>query len=324
MDNSNLSGVSVSPSKPAGKSSKLILGVLILAFLLIAIPLTIFLVKQRQEIRKKAVMHKGMYGCGLRVNPVKEEPPTKENNGTYSVTFRIFNVDNPDNSWEFEFLKCVCPEGKGETGGVCLKCERSEETIFLKKVKPGYENVGDESAVERVISVKQPSGELCGSFQIDVNIIGGPGNCYEREGHYGPVWGLWVTNIDCGGQPTPTTVTTLTPTMPITPTLTPPIITATPTPFKTGCYNQCDSDINCTDSLACQERRAGVKLCVNPNCPNEPNCWCPGPTNTPAPPTVTPAPITPITIPPVGTMDNTFLGAIAGLSFVAIALLFAF
>ena len=119
--------------------------------------------------------------------------------------------------------------------------------------------------------------------------------------------------------------------------------TSTPTPYITDCYTQCESDSNCSHSLVCQEDPyrpgQGIKVCLNNNCPLERSCYCPGPTSTPAPPTATPAlptsaptpttPIltatpTPITIPPVGLVEDTFLAAIAGLSFLTIALLFAF
>lgn len=123
-----------------------------------------------------------------------------------------------------------------------------------------------------------------------------------------------------------------------------PTITLTPTPYTTDCYTQCDTDVSCTHSLVCREMSPGVKLCVNPDCPNERNCWCPGPTSPPPPPTLTPiiqptptpvvylptgtliptATPTPVTIPPVGIVENTFLALIAGFAFITIALLFAF
>lgn len=140
----------------------------------------------------------------------------------------------------------------------------------------------------------------------------------------------------------------------ITPTLTPGP-TATPTPYITDCYTQCESDLNCSHSLVCREDPyrpgQGIKVCLNPDCPSERDCYCPGPTSTPVPPTGTPIPQptttpvlyispttppgatltpiptatpTPITIPPVGIVENTFLAVLAGLSFLTIALLFAF
>lgn len=136
-----------------------------------------------------------------------------------------------------------------------------------------------------------------------------------------------------------------------TPTET-PSPTPTPTPYTTGCYTQCETDLNCSHSLVCREDPyrpgQGIKVCLNTSCPLERNCWCPGPTptSTPVPPTNTPvpqptatpipyvppteAPIpptatpTPITIPPVGIIEDTFLGLLAGFAFLTIALLFAF
>lgn len=112
---------------------------------------------------------------------------------------------------------------------------------------------------------------------------------------------------------------------------------STPTPHIVDCYIQCESDTNCSSSLSCLEVEAGIKRCVNSNCSSERDCYCGGPTPTPGEyvtPTpgvyVSPTPVeyqepapTPITIPPVGIVEDTFLGLIAGFSFLIIALLFA-
>jgi len=144
--------------------------------------------------------------------------------------------------------------------------------------------------------------------------------------------------------PTATPTPTSTPGPSLTPTLTgPPGPTATPTPYITDCYTQCESDSNCSHSLVCREDPyrpgQGIKVCLNSSCPEEKDCYCPLPTLTPGPkptpttpvvyyqptpefiPTATP---TPITIPPVGIVEDTFLGLLAGFAFLTIALLFAF
>lgn len=255
--------------------------------------------------RARATLGPGIYGCGIRINPEDEELPSAGNGWTYSMKYRIFNVDNPDGWWKFEFWKCLCPEGQGQAGGACLRCEKNQEIINLKRVAPAARDSGnDVNAVVRRFSLVQPGGGYCGSFQFDAYIIDGSvRDCVDFQGgRYGHAWSLFRTNIDCG-QPTPTpsqpvqtpTPTPTCPTLTLTPTPTGPVQTPTPTPTqpvqtptptppgegtptptlpeRKVCYIECGSDSDCTDDLKCQEV-SGVKRCVNTACSSESDCTC--------------------------------------------------
>ncbi|HUW21268.1 MAG TPA: hypothetical protein VMW41_01235 [Candidatus Bathyarchaeia archaeon] len=78
-----------------------------------------------------------------------------------------------------------------------------------------------------------------------------------------------------------------------TPTPTPPV-SQTPTPTPTPipeCWDTCDSDSDCPDTLVCQKPSANdtSKRCVSSDCPREEDCVCPSPTPTPTS-TQTPTP----------------------------------
>ncbi len=100
-----------------------------------------------------------------------------------------------------------------------------------------------------------------------------------------------------------------------------PTPTPTPTLGIVKCYEECINDDNCTYGLFCQEV-GGVKRCLNPGCPTETSCGCPGPTatptNTPPPGSgggVTysdePAP-TRIELPRAGAAENTIFALLFG------------
>jgi len=253
-------------------------------------------IKSSQELKKKAVVGPGMYACGVRINPISEEKPTEANGGRYSTTYKIFYVgelsqldqqtgfyqkcDGPEEkSFTFEYWTCVCRQGAGEPGGVCNQCEKKQETISLKKVRCDYQNSGDANAITRTLSASQPGGQICGSFQMDVNIV----NCDGGASH-GPVFGVYTTKVECVSLPTPTPteiVVTATPTAPPvspTPTVTQGVTpTATPTqpkPTPGACFSECSVDSDCDGDNTCLAFKGGTKRCLKAKCPEEVDCGC--------------------------------------------------
>ena len=62
---------SPNPVKTSTSKANLFVWILLLFVLTVGLVLGVLLVKRRQELKKKAVVGPGMYGCGLRVNPLR-------------------------------------------------------------------------------------------------------------------------------------------------------------------------------------------------------------------------------------------------------------
>jgi len=156
--------------KSNNKSKKIkkiasVLGVLLINT---ALPLTVVLVKQRQEIRKEAAISTGILNiCGIAVNL----PTENKGSGTYSITVPIKNNRSDTANVEIHTYACACSDGNlGQCGTSSGKCESSNEVISLS---PG------ESRSYRTATVSQTNGEICGTFQADFFIISvnGDTNC---------------------------------------------------------------------------------------------------------------------------------------------------
>lgn len=139
------------------KSLSSILGILII---IAALPMTLMLVKQRQEIRKEAAVSPTVTTNGIKNDPIGETIPTTANGGTYSTTYRITNTTSGSKTVVLKKMSCACSEGGGNPPGVCHNCNTSNETV----------NLGGGQSIERTISASQPSGTVCGSFQTDIYI----------------------------------------------------------------------------------------------------------------------------------------------------------
>jgi hypothetical protein len=148
------------------KKIKIALGILGLFFILTSIPAAVFLVKQRQEIRKEAAMGGPVEFRGIRISAIKEDPPTAANGGTYSTTFKIKNTTSTTKTVVLEKHQCACPEGQGNPPGKCFNwgqpgCPAPQtETVSLSRGQ----------SIERTVSAQQPGGQVCGSFQVDIII----------------------------------------------------------------------------------------------------------------------------------------------------------
>jgi hypothetical protein len=153
----NVSGKTNNKSKKI-KSVVSILGLLLI---IVSLPLTVVLVKQRQEIRKEAQMSPIVTTEGIQNTPIGETLPTTANGGTYSTSFRITNTTSGSRTAVLEKKICACPEGAGNPPGLCHNCSTSNETVTLSSGQ----------SIERTLSAHQSSGTVCGSFQLDITVL---------------------------------------------------------------------------------------------------------------------------------------------------------
>lgn len=125
----------------------------------------------------------------------------------------------------------------------------------------------------------------------------------------------------------------------ITDTSTTPQTATCATTFTFGglasCFDTCDDDLDCEDEMRCMSV-SGTNRCVNPSCPNDADCTCPGASPSPSP-SVSPSP-TPLTqaspssspiarvdqpeLPEAGVSAPAVLGVSVGILMVLLGLLF--
>ncbi|MBM3205592.1 hypothetical protein FJZ41_01925 [Candidatus Shapirobacteria bacterium] len=150
-----------STPKSKSKKAKTVSAVLGLILIIAALPLATILVKQRQEIRKEAQVSPSVTIGDVQVTPTGETPPTATNGGTYSVNFKITNVSSGTRTAVLEKMICVCSEGEGNPVGYCHGCSTSNETVALSAGQ----------SIDRTLSAHQSSGNVCGSFQLDLTVL---------------------------------------------------------------------------------------------------------------------------------------------------------
>jgi hypothetical protein len=143
-------------AKPKSKKVKTMASVLGILLIITALPLSLLLVKQRQEIRKEAAVSGSTSVCGVQIGPPINEKKPENNNGTYSVDIPIKSIDGKTHSVQYEKYSCVCKEANSSA---CNENCRSE---------PGNApNIGSTTVN---ISARQSDGSVCGSFQVDLFI----------------------------------------------------------------------------------------------------------------------------------------------------------
>ena len=165
-----------------------IIGVIIVA---LAIPVTVVLVKQRQELRKEAAVGEDVVedSCGY----VTLGPPSESydaSTSTYTLTVPIANnTGGPLNQIEILWETYYCQSKDVAICDTIQNRQVSEEEITL--------SAGETKLLQK--SVVQGLGGNCGSLQIEMTItsIGGDENC-DTEGNWADLmWGLHRTAVDC-------------------------------------------------------------------------------------------------------------------------------
>jgi hypothetical protein len=135
------------------KKIKTISSVLGFLLIIIALPLTVILVKQRQEIRKEATetsKSESTSFCGITVSPGSHG----EQNGVYTFNY---SITGSGHTVKVQERGCVCNDGFLKT---CGPSSGSCSTNSYIKTTP----------INGTITVRQPAGD-CGTFQADVFII---------------------------------------------------------------------------------------------------------------------------------------------------------
>lgn len=166
---------------------------------------------------------------------------------------------------------------------------------------------------------------VCGPWQTDIEVYSNGKLVCKRSDHSCSWNDQKCTSPTPTFTPTPTSTTptptpTPTPTGTLTPTPSPiPTTTSTPTPTPTGtltptstptpeeelkkCYQECEFDEDCEGEWFCEEV-SGIKRCINIDCPEEPDCYCPEEEPTPTKAGVIKGEVV-TTYPPTG--SNTYL-----------------
>ncbi|MBI2028982.1 hypothetical protein HYT02_01055 [Candidatus Gottesmanbacteria bacterium] len=320
---------------------KSIIAIILLILLLISIPVAVFLVQQRQELRKKAIeAGDGQLVCDAGPNPYDSNSIVITNKTTQTINNLVSNV-----------FRCTYSPGRVVEG--FYSCETQTECD--KKAQDGNTHcqVGvwdqDASVIDFSLNPGDPprtmsvTVEPCQIVQIDaynntVHENDDPTECYniQSQGTNPPPPARWPGGIAFGikqnpqgydvatGQcPQPTATPSPTPTNTPIPTL-----TGTPTPTPTG-------------TLTPTPTRTPTPTGTLTPSPTPTKTPTPTPTKTPTPtnsptPTRTPTPIptstpvilagstpTPTTPPPVsGSTLPTILTAIGGLILFGVALIF--
>jgi hypothetical protein len=148
-----------------GKKIKTIASVLGILLIIAALPLTVILVKQRQELRKEAAGAVEPSGsanvCGVVLSATHSY-----SNGRLTTTFSLKNTRSDTASFEFHTYSCVCSGGYQKPCGTNSgSCSSTNDRITLA---PG-------GTTSKTVSAVQPGGD-CGSFQNDGFIIAVNGN----------------------------------------------------------------------------------------------------------------------------------------------------
>ncbi len=210
------------------KSKKqIIFSILGLLVIVASIPIAVFLVKQRQEIRKEAASG-SITKCGVTISTASGGG---FNGSNFTGNYSLNNNSGKTVEMKIQLHGCACD--KGNLSQCNTGCIEQTKNLTLS---PGTSSQ----------SITTPSKNNCGTFQTDLKVIyckyEGPYGSVEDNDTSLPVWHLYNTNKDCT-SPTPTRTPTPTPGNPIwgrwntnitcsltTPTPTPVEETPTPTP----------------------------------------------------------------------------------------------
>ncbi len=144
------------PPKKGKSKIKTISTIMGLIIIIIALPLGVFLVKQRQEIRKEAEEEPGLSGsvsfCGITISPTGDN----WSNGVYTLYYSITSNDGQQHTVEVHTYGCSCVEGsRGSCGTNSGKCSGNSFTT-----KTNYNG-----------SVSSPNIGDCGTHQNDVFVV---------------------------------------------------------------------------------------------------------------------------------------------------------
>jgi len=158
---------SAAPPKKGKSKIKNISAIIGLLVIIVALPISLFLVKQRQEIRKEAATP-GLSGsvslCGITVSPIGQN----FNKGTYTFTYSITSNDGKQHNAEVHTYGCACNEGNRSSCGTNSgKCEGKSFTINTPHTG----------------TITTPKIGDCGTYQADVFILSVDGNkgCYTNK-----------------------------------------------------------------------------------------------------------------------------------------------
>lgn len=150
------------------RKGKTITSFIAILLIIMALPLSLILVKQRQEIRKEAATSSGTLNiCGIAV----ERPTENKGSNSYSITVPIKNNRSDTARIEIHTYACACDEANlSQCGTSKGKCTSTNEVISLS---PGA------SRSYRTAEARQPNNEICGTFQADFFIVSvnGDSNC---------------------------------------------------------------------------------------------------------------------------------------------------
>lgn len=175
-------------------SRKTLLIIIGLAVVAVAIPVTVVLIKQRQELRKEAAVGEEVVEVICNdVTLVTLGPPSESyeaNTSTYGLTVPIKNnTDGPLDQIKILWETYYCQSKDVAICDVAQNRQVFEEEIDL--------DAGETKLLQK--SVVQGLGDDCGSLQIDMALtsIGGEDNC-GTEGNWADLmWGLQRTETDC-------------------------------------------------------------------------------------------------------------------------------
>lgn len=240
-----------------------------LVLVLASIPLTVGLVRQRQELRIGAAS-----ATTLSISPAAV---TQSIGDVFTVTVQIKTGINQvvGVQLNLSFDNLVLESLNISPGGFL-----DSPTELIKKID---NNTGKISYGLASFTPKEGTGVLASiSFKAKAagtsSLIFSTGTSVAASGEGEALQGTTpgsITVTSGGGTPTPTPATP-----PGTPTPTPTVPTTPP-----GCRYQCSSDSDCLSNLKCQLVGL-IRRCVNPNCPDDWDCVCPAPTPTPTTPPV--------------------------------------
>jgi len=154
---------SVPPLKKGKSKIKNISAIIGLLVIIVALPVSLFLVKQRQEIRKEAETP-GLSGsvsfCGITITPTGQN----FSNGTYTFTYSISGTGQ---TVEVHTYGCSCKEGArgscGTNSGQCDGNSFTKQTPFSGTITAP--KIGD-----------------CGTYQADVFVVSvnGRSECHNN------------------------------------------------------------------------------------------------------------------------------------------------
>ena len=163
-------------SSKSNKSKKIktISSVLGILLIIAALPLSMFLVKQRQELRKEAATSGQESSGTANVCGVVLSATHSKNGNKFTSTFNLKNTRSDSAPFEFHTYSCACsdritlPSQGGGCGTGSCSCTSTNDSITLA---PG-------GSTSRQVTAEESAGD-CGSFQNDAFIISvnGVANC---------------------------------------------------------------------------------------------------------------------------------------------------